>query len=105
MRIRNINVRSYRSLVLCYVPRSFSFEVSFLTHSTMKKKYFARKGNKAQKPTTPFEGKIKQLKKETLILVNLDEAKPFVQECFKQHIKVDVASKAYNGGVFVYLDK
>lgn len=57
--------------------------------------------NKNQSKTMPFEGLIKQLKKETLVLVNLQQAKPFVKACFDQKIKVGVGS-VYNGGVIIY---
>lgn len=60
--------------------------------------------NKKQSETKPFEGKIKQLQKETLILISLNDAKAFVQECFKQRIKVGVGS-VYNGGVIIYKDE
>lgn len=69
----------------------------------MKKNNKYQKNQKVRK-SNPFEGKIKQLKKETLILVNLDEAKPFVQECFRQRIKVGVGD-VYNGGVIIYKDE
>ena len=72
----------------------------------MKQKYNSNKKNqKARKEhvTRPFSGKIKQLEKETVILINLEQAKPFVQECFKQRIKVGVGS-VYNGGVIIYKD-
>ena len=60
-----------------------------------------QRNNKAQKPTRPFDGLIKQLNKEQLVLVNLDKAKDFVQECGKRGIICGVGSK-YNGGLVIY---
>ena len=72
----------------------------------MKQKYSNKNNRKnAQvKETKPFEGLIKQLQRETLVLVNLQQAKPFVKACFDQKIKVGVGS-VYNGGVVIYEDK
>lgn len=70
----------------------------------MKKNYKYGKYRKSENATTPFDGKIKQLRKETLILISLNEAKDFVKECFKQRIKVGVGS-VYNGGVIIFKDE
>ena len=59
------------------------------------------RGKKAQKPTRPFEGKVQQLYQEHVILVNLTEAKEFVQECYNRGCPVGVGS-VYNGGVIIY---
>ena len=66
----------------------------------MKQKYNNRKKN-AQ--TKPFEGLIKQLERETLVLVNIYKAKDFVKACFDEGIKVDVGS-TYKDGVVIYKD-
>ena len=55
------------------------------------------------KPTKPFEGLIKQLQKETLVLVNIYKAKDFVKACFDKGIKVDVGS-TFKDGVVIYKD-
>ena len=68
----------------------------------MKQKYNNKK-NAQVKETKPFEGLIKQLNKETLVLVNIYKAKDFVRACFDQGIKVDVGS-TFNGGVVIYKD-
>ena len=60
-----------------------------------------QRNNKAQKPTRPFEGLIKQLNKESLVLVNLDNAKSFIQECGKRHIICGVGSR-YKDGIVIY---
>lgn len=67
----------------------------------MKQQYKGRKTVKAQKPTRPFDGLIRQLNKESLVLVNLDNAKSFIQECGKRGIICGVGSK-YNGGLVIY---
>jgi len=66
----------------------------------MKQQYKGRK-TRVEKPTRPFDGLIKQLNKEQLVLVNLDKAKDFVQECGKRGIVCGVGSK-YNGGLVIY---
>jgi hypothetical protein len=67
----------------------------------MKQKYNSNKKNQQVRKSSPFDGKISQLKRETLILVNLHEAKAFAKECFKRGIKVDVGS-TYKDGVIIY---
>lgn len=67
----------------------------------MKQQYKGRKIAKAEKPTRPFDGLIRQLNKESLVLVNLDNAKSFIQECGKRGIICGVGSK-YNGGLVIY---
>ena len=67
----------------------------------MKQQYKGRKTVKAEKPTRPFDGLIRQLNKESLVLVNLDNAKSFIQECGKRGIICGVGSK-YNGGLVIY---
>lgn len=71
----------------------------------MKQKYNNKnnKKNAQVKETKPFEGLIKQLERETLVLVNLQQAKSFVKACFDQKIKVGVGD-VYNGGVIIYKD-
>ena len=71
----------------------------------MKQKYSNRnnKKNVQVKETKPFEGLIKQLQKETLLLVNIYKAKDFVKACFDKGIKVDVGS-TYKDGVVIYKD-
>ena len=61
------------------------------------------KKNAQVKETKPFEGLIKQLERETLVLVNIYKAKDFVKACFDQGIKVDVGS-TYKDGVVIYKD-
>ncbi len=71
----------------------------------MKQKY-SNKNNKKNaqvKETKPFEGLIKQLNRETLVLVNIYKAKDFVKACFDEGIKVDVGS-TYKDGVVIYKD-
>lgn len=64
-----------------------------------------KKNNKNQKnhETRPFEGLIKQLERETLVLVNIYKAKDFAKACFDQGIKVNVGS-TYKDGVVIYKD-
>lgn len=71
----------------------------------MKQKYNNKnsKKNALVKETKPFEGLIKQLQKETLVLVNIYKAKDFVKACFDKGIKVDVGS-TYKDGVVIYKD-
>ena len=47
-----------------------------------------------------FEGLVNQLKKETLVLVNLTNARDFAQECFRRGIKVGVGD-TYGDGVII----
>lgn len=61
------------------------------------------KKNVQVKETKPFEGLIKQLERETLVLVNLEKAKDFAKACFDQGIKVDVGS-TYKDGIIIYKD-
>lgn len=71
----------------------------------MKQKY-SNKNNRKNvqvKETKPFEGLIKQLNRETLVLVNIYKAKDFVKACFDEGIKVDVGS-TYKDGVVIYKD-
>ena len=72
----------------------------------MKKNYNSRKANgqKKNNVSRPFDGKIRQLKRETLILVNLTEAVPFIEECAKRKIRVKTGD-TYNGGIIVYENK
>ena len=60
-----------------------------------------QRNNKAEKPTRPFDGLIRRLNKESLVLVNLNNAKSFIQECGKRGIICGVGSK-YNGGLVIY---
>lgn len=71
----------------------------------MKQKYSNKNNRKnAQvKETKPFEGLIKQLERETLVLVNIYKAKDFVKACFDEGIKVDIGS-TYKDGVVIYKD-
>lgn len=71
----------------------------------MKQKYNNKnsKKNVQVKETKPFEGLIKQLERETLVLVNIYKAKDFVKACFDKGIKVDVGS-TYKDGVVIYKD-
>ena len=61
------------------------------------------KKNQKVHQAKPFEGLIKQLQKETLVLVNIYKAKDFVKACFDKGIKVDVGS-TYKDGVVIYKD-
>ena len=73
----------------------------------MKKSRYAHKSNRkawVAKPSKPFEGLVNQLKKESLVLINLQKAKPFAAECFKRGLKVGVGD-TYKDGVIIYLDK
>lgn len=67
----------------------------------MKQQYKGRKTVKVEKPTRPFDGLIRQLNKEQLVLVNLNRAEDFVRECGKRGIVCGVGSK-YNGGLVIY---
>ena len=71
----------------------------------MKQKYNNKnnKKNVQVKETKPFEGLIKQLERETLVLVNIYKAKDFVKACFDEGIKVDVGG-TYKEGVVIYKD-
>jgi len=70
----------------------------------MKQKYNNKNNRKNEvKETKPFEGLIKQLERETLVLVNIYKAKDFVKACFDKGIKVDVGS-TYKDGVVIYKD-
>lgn len=72
----------------------------------MKQKYNNKNNNKKNvqvKETKPFEGLIKQLERETLVLVNIYKAKDFAKACFDRGIKVDVGS-TYKDGVVIYKD-
>ena len=60
-----------------------------------------QRNNKAQKPTRPFDGLIKQLNKEQLVLVNLNKAKDFVKECGNRGIICGVGS-TYKDGIVIY---
>ena len=60
-----------------------------------------QRNNKAQKPTSPFEGLIKQLNKEQLVLVNLNKAEDFVRECGSRGIICGVGSR-YKDGIVIY---
>ena len=57
--------------------------------------------NRGQKTTRPFEGMIRQMRQESLILVALPKVKPFIQECAKRHISVGVGD-VHNGGIIIY---
>ena len=60
-----------------------------------------QRNNKAQKPTRPFEGLIKQLNKESLVLVNLNKAEDFIRECGNRKIVCGVGSR-YKDGIVIY---
>ena len=65
-----------------------------------------KKGNKNvkyQRESRPFDAQIKQLKRESLILVSLVKAKPFAKECFDRGIKIGVGD-VYNDSVIIYKD-
>ena len=68
----------------------------------MKRKHDNKKNGQV-KETRPFDGLIRQLNRETLVLVNLDKAKAFVRACFDRGIKVDVGD-TYRNGVIIYKD-
>ena len=51
-----------------------------------------QKAVKSQPKTRPFDGLIKQLQRETLVLVNLNKLPAFVQECSNRHIVVGLGS-------------
>lgn len=68
----------------------------------MRKKIGFRKNNRRQ-VSRPFDAQIRQLNRESLILVNLVNVKSFANECFRRGIKVGVGD-VYNDGVIIYKD-
>lgn len=54
-----------------------------------------------KKSSRSFEAQIKQLKRESLILVSFPKCKAFAQECFNRGIKVGVGD-ANDYGVILY---
>ena len=59
-----------------------------------------KKNQKVQK-TRPFDGLIRQLNHESLVLVNLNKLPAFVQECANRHIVVELGSN-YGDGKIVF---
>lgn len=59
-----------------------------------------RKRNRAYKPAKPFEGKVKQLRKEHLILINLAEFEGFRNALINEGIEYDLGA-FYNDGIIV----
>jgi hypothetical protein len=70
----------------------------------MKQKYNSNKKNQQVRRSNKFDGKIAQMHRNTVILVNLDESRAFAAECFRRGIKVDVGS-TYKDGVIIYEKK
>lgn len=62
-----------------------------------------KKGVKVSQ-TRPFEGLVKQLKRESLVLVTLVKAKDFCHECFNRGIKVGVGDTLNDESVIIYKD-
>ena len=55
---------------------------------------------KARKATRPFEGKIRQMQKEHLILINLSEFEGFRNALINEGIEYDLGA-FYNDGIIV----
>ena len=68
------------------------------------KKLINNKGNRNVTKSRPFDAQIRQLKRESLILVSLVKARPFVQECFNRGIKVGVGDTLNDDSVIIYKD-
>lgn len=69
----------------------------------MRKKVSFRKNNKKRQVSRPFDAQIRQLNRESLILVTLVNAKEFCHECFKRGIKVGVGD-TLDESVIIYKD-
>ena len=69
----------------------------------MKKKIGFRKNNRRQ-VSRPFDAQIRQLNRESLILVNLVNAKSFANECFRRGIKIGVGDTLNDESVIIYKD-
>lgn len=65
-----------------------------------------RRNNKGVKvsQTRPFEGLVKQLKRESLVLVTFTDVKAFAKECFDRGIKVGVGDVYEDKGIIIYKD-
>ena len=69
----------------------------------MRKKTGFRRNNKKRQASRPFDAQIRQLNRESLILVALVNAKEFCHECFNRGIKVGVGG-TLDESVIIYKD-
>lgn len=62
-----------------------------------------KKNNKTQNKNInrPFDAEIKQMRKNTVILITGIKVKPFAEECVKRGIDLKVGS-AYKDGIIFY---
>ena len=62
-----------------------------------------KKNNKIQSKNVnrPFDAEIKQMRKNTVILIAGIKVKPFTEECEKRGIELKVGP-AYNGGIIFF---
>ena len=67
------------------------------------KKLINNKRNRNVTKSRPFDAQIRQLKRESLILVTLVKAKDFCHECFNRGIKVGVGD-TLDDSVIIYKD-
>jgi len=67
------------------------------------KKLINNKRNRNVTKSRPFDAQIKQLKRESLILVTIVKAKDFCHECFNRGIKVGVGD-TLDDSVIIYKD-
>ena len=56
---------------------------------------------KKERKARPFDAEIRQMRKNTVILITGIKVKPFIEECAKRGIDLQVGS-AYNGGIIFY---
>lgn len=70
----------------------------------MRKKTGFRRNNNRRQVSRPFDAQIKQLNRESLILVTLVNAKEFCHECFNRGIKVGVGDTLNDESVIIYKD-
>jgi len=66
----------------------------------MKQKYNSNKKNQKVRKTRPFEGLINQLKRETVVLVNMDKFEDFKQALNDADIDYDLGD-FWRDGIFV----
>lgn len=67
------------------------------------KKLINNKRNRNVTKSRPFDAQIKQLRRESIILVTLVKAKDFCHECFNRGIKVGVGD-TLDDSVIIYKD-
>lgn len=59
---------------------------------------------KKERKARPFDAEIRQMRKNTVILVTGIKVKPFTEECLKRGIDLRVGS-TYNGGTIFFEDE